>query len=265
MSKPFAADCANLVEQLLLEPRIPYVLGGEKLDHRGIDCQGLIEAIVRKLGGSMSYRGSNDMFRNACSYLAPLKQARSEYRLVPGAVLFIVRQDGKEPKHYKDKLGNASHVGWFTGGTHEVVHASSSKGAVVRSTLKNGWTHLGWLKAVDYSNTEEESFMSETSILTLGARGEHVQHLQERLMRLDYDVGIRTGADGIYGKATKAAVEQFQQDHALPVTGDWGHNDELTLLARFIQVESAPATSSPAERIRSLAKELLLIADQMTA
>lgn len=69
--------------------------------------------------------------------------------------------------NYKDGQGNASHIGWYTGGRYEVVHASSSKGKVAPSTLKNGWTHVGWLKAVDYSADSQkdqgkESSMSET-------------------------------------------------------------------------------------------------------
>lgn len=262
MRKPTAAACAALAMDLLDGERIPYVWGKEHLDHRGADCQGLIEGVVRKLGGTMSYRGSNDMFRNACTYVATLKQAKKEKRLVPGAVLFIVRKDSKAPDHYQDNLGNASHIGWYTAGRHEVVHASMGKGAVVSSTLKNGWTHVGWLKAVNYENTNEEDSMSNDSILTLGARNERVKYLQERLIRLDYDVGSRTGADGIFGKATKAAIEQFQRDHALPVTGIWSELDEKILASRFTSTTSQIQNSLP-EKIRAIGQELILMADQL--
>lgn len=141
-------ECADRAMALADGATIPYVLGGETLS--GLDCQGLIEFVVRDLGGRMSYRGSNDMLRNACTRVEPLGAASPE----PGCVLFIVKHDGGEPSHYNDGLGNASHVGWYTGGRHEVVHASSSRGRVAPSTLKNGWTHIGWLKAVQYNQPQ---------------------------------------------------------------------------------------------------------------
>ena len=209
--KPSAQACANLAMDELDGDFIPYILGKETLDGDGADCQGLIEAIVRALGGRLSYRGSNDMFRNACSYVGTLSQARKDGRLVPGAVLFIVRQDGGEPPQYKDKKGNASHVGWYTGGRYEVVHASNSRGKVAASTLKNAWTHVGWLKAVDYSNNttiKEEPMSNQGTILSQGDRGKAVATLQTGLLSLGIDLG-KHGADGIFGPATRNAVERF--------------------------------------------------------
>lgn len=261
--KPRARDCAAFAMDLLNGERIPYVLGGEHLDHRGSDCQGLIESVVRKLGGQMSYRGSNDMFRNACSYIGTLKQAKNDGRLVPGAVLFIVRKDGKQPAHYKDSLGNASHVGWYTGGKAEVVHASSSKGAVVPSTLKNAWTHVGWLKAVDYEKLKEVEQLNKGLLLTLGDRGELVKNLQSKLLSFGYDVGNRTGADGILGPATHRAIQKFQVDHGLEATGNWDNAAEKVL--QSMSNQAAPGLQSPglSERIRMLAQEMMSIAEQL--
>ena len=150
-------ECADRAMALADGATIPYVLGGETLS--GMDCQGLIEFVVRGLGGRMSYSGSNDMLRNACTRVEPLGAASPE----PGCVLFIVKHDGGEPAHYNDRLGNASHVGWYTGGRHEVVHASSSRGQVAPSTLKNGWTHIGWLKAVQYNQSQSTPTDSEVT------------------------------------------------------------------------------------------------------
>jgi hypothetical protein len=98
------------------------------------------------------YRGSNDMYRNACSEIVPLDIAK----LSPGMVLFIVAHDGGEPAKYRaDGLGNASHIGWYTGGMYEVVHSSATRGQVAASTLKNGWTHAGYLKALTYNGAAE--------------------------------------------------------------------------------------------------------------
>lgn len=128
------------------------------------DCQAFVENTVRRAGGDMGdYRGSNDMYRNACDKIMTLEDARIEGVIMPGTVLFIVEQDGGEPGRYKaDGLGNASHIGIYSGGQYEVVHSSASRGRVAASTLENGWTHIGWLKAVDYYDDlpdgEEPSF-----------------------------------------------------------------------------------------------------------
>lgn len=117
------------------------------------DCQRFIKNTIKRAGGDIpEYAGSNDMYRNACSEVLPLAIAR----LQPGMVLFIVEHDGNEPAQYKaDGKGNASHIGWYTGGMYKVVHSSASRGMVVSSTLKNGWTHAGYLKALQYNGAEE--------------------------------------------------------------------------------------------------------------
>ena len=261
--KPTARACADLAMTEVEGDLIPYMLGRETLDGRGVDCQGLIEAVIRALGGEISYRGSNDMFRNACTYVETLDQAKREGHLVPGAVLFIVKNDGGEPPQYKDGLGNASHVGWYTGGRYEVVHASSSKGKVAPSTLKNAWTHVGWLKAVDYESRQKEE-VQEMEIIALGAKGERVKEVQLLLQGLGYDIGSRTGADGIFGKATQAAVEQFQRDRGLPVTGVW--DDQAQAEANEIVFEPAdkPDVAAIAQRLGVIALELAQLANELT-
>jgi len=242
---------------------IPYMLGRETLDGQGTDCQGLIEAVVRALGGEISYRGSNDMFRNACTYVETLDQAKREGHLVPGAVLFIVKNDGGQPPQYKDGQGNASHVGWYTGGRYEVVHASSSKGKVAPSTLKNAWTHVGWLKAVDYDSGQKEE-VQEMETIALGAKGERVKEVQLLLQGLGYDIGSRTGADGIFGKATQAAVEQYQRDRGLPVTGVWDEKAQAAVTDTTREQAAEPTAASVAQRLGEIALELAQIASQLS-
>lgn len=130
------------------------------------DCQAFVENTVKRAGGEIKdYRGSNDMFRNGCDpEPVELKTALKEGLLSPGCVLFIVEHDGKEPDQYKkDGRGNASHIGFYTDGKYEVVHSSASKGGVVPSTLKNGWTHIGWLKAVDYLQDDAPVVVAPTA------------------------------------------------------------------------------------------------------
>ncbi len=145
--KPTGVEVAKLAEFVADGERVPYVFGKETLT--AADCQGFVEAVVRKLGGSMSYRGSNDMMRNACNFFIPIADAKRQ-GMKPGGGLFIVKQDGKEPSHYKDSLGNASHVGLYTGLKYFSVHSSSAANDVVGTDEKYPWTHYGEFKAIDY-------------------------------------------------------------------------------------------------------------------
>ncbi len=165
MASPKNTAVVQVALSLLAGPVIPYVAAGET--RVGLDCQGLVELCVREAGGKISYAGSNDMFRNALTWRGTLAEANAQGKLLPGAALFILEADGKEPAKYKaDGIGNASHVGLYLGEkSAEVVHASASKGCVCASTLKNAWTHVGLLKAVDYGTQEGGGIMAEKATI----------------------------------------------------------------------------------------------------
>ena len=57
--------------------------------------------------------------------------------------------------------------------------------------------------------------------LTIGASGDKVRQVQEQLERISrvYTSVPSITPDGIYGPATRAAVEAFQATFGLPVTG----------------------------------------------
>ena len=59
--------------------------------------------------------------------------------------------------------------------------------------------------------------------LKTGSSGSEVKKLQEALVAAGYDVG-KTGADGIFGANTAAAVKQYQKDNGLAVDGIAGKN-----------------------------------------
>ena len=58
-----------------------------------------------------------------------------------------------------------------------------------------------------------------------GSTGKDVEKLQKALEAAGYDVG-KTGADGVYGKNTAAAVKQYQKDNGLAVDGIAGKNTQ---------------------------------------
>lgn len=146
---------------------IPYVRNSSDLG--GMDCQGQMEYLLKRLGVSKNWRGSNDMFRNACSWVGTIAECKKEFGGIPkGAWLFIVEYDGGEIANgYTDGKGNASHVGVYTGIGAGVVHASSSRGCVASSTLKNGWTHVGLCKYIDYGISVADNNVVEVKVMEM--------------------------------------------------------------------------------------------------
>lgn len=62
-------------------------------------------------------------------------------------------------------------------------------------------------------------------ILKLGSKGQEVKALQEKLIKLGYDIG-KYGADGAFGSFTEKAVKEFQANQGILVDGEVG-NDTL--------------------------------------
>ncbi len=65
--------------------------------------------------------------------------------------------------------------------------------------------------------------MAKVTNLRPGSSGSDVIKMQEALVEAGYDVG-KTGADGVFGNNTLAAVKQYQKDHGLAVDGVAGKN-----------------------------------------
>lgn len=64
-------------------------------------------------------------------------------------------------------------------------------------------------KDKDNSGNKNNSNNNSSTLLKVGSRGTAVQDVQKKLVALGYNVGS-TGADGIFGNATKNAVVKFQ-------------------------------------------------------
>lgn len=71
-----------------------------------------------------------------------------------------------------------------------------------------------------------------------GSSGSDVEKLQNALVGAGYDVGS-TGADGVYGKNTEAAVKKYQQDNGLTVDGIAGKNT----LGKLYSTTTPPAAT----------------------
>lgn len=75
------------------------------------------------------------------------------------------------------------------------------------------------------------------NIITMGARGENVVRIQQRLMSLGYNVP--GGADGQYGSGCREMVKKFQGDNCLEIDGDVGENTWNTLFPLQNQKENS--------------------------
>lgn len=74
----------------------------------------------------------------------------------------------------------------------------------------------GEAAATEAKATAVEEEPNNYSELAKGAKGDAVKNLQTKLKTFGYNIGT---ADGDYGNKTKTAVEQFQRDNGLSVTG----------------------------------------------
>ena len=81
--------------------------------------------------------------------------------------------------------------------------------------------------------------MANVTNLRTGSSGSDVKKLQQTLVDAGYDVG-KSGADGVFGKNTLAAVKQYQKDNGLAVDGIAGKNT----LGSLYGASNQPATGA---------------------
>ena len=128
-----------------------------------VDCQALVERCLADAGLNKNLAGSNAWYRECRKngWTGSPEECKRKFGLIPkGAFLFILKNDGGEVQRgYHDGLGNASHIGLYTGRGKGAIHSSSSRGQVCESafsgkTIPNGgWNTVGLWKQLDYGST----------------------------------------------------------------------------------------------------------------
>lgn len=110
------------------------------------------------------------------------------------------------------------HVGF--GWNNETVECSN--GVQHFTTRNTKWTHWAVPACVDSTPvptpTPTPTPTTDKPTLKRGSRGEYVTLLQTQLINRGYSCGS-SGADGIFGKDTEAAVKAFQKDNGLTADG----------------------------------------------
>ena len=193
-----AADQARATEE---KARL---YGSRWIGHRVADCSGLGYWAFRELGGYI-YHGSNTIWNEYVTDRCELKNGRRTdgKPLFPGDPVFRKRTEKGAVKRH--------HIGYYVGGD-TVIEAWGTQTGVVESKLTRWHETARWYN-VDYGNGV--IFMK---LLTLkrGSQGEAVKKLQTLL---NEQISAGLGSDGIFGKATEAAVRAFQKENALSCDG----------------------------------------------
>lgn len=150
-----------------------------------MDCQEYVERVLQTVGIKKNLAGSNAWLRflSEKGWIGTPEQCKEIFGCIPvGAFLFILKHDGKEPERYKqDGIGNASHIGIYTGMTENemrdaaiaagvapgtakdctfgsgAMHSSQSRGKVCTSSFKGrsisgGWNMVGLWDEIAYTD-----------------------------------------------------------------------------------------------------------------
>ena len=144
---------------------VEFSFAGDKYIGRSyteMDCQAFVERCMANVGLSMNLAGSNAWYREVQKHgwVGSPEECLRYFGIIPkGALLFILKQDGKEPGKYRgDGIGNASHIGIVIQRREGAIHSSSSKGKVCYSkfagkTIPGGWNRIGLYDRFDYGKT----------------------------------------------------------------------------------------------------------------
>lgn len=139
---------------------------------------------------------------------------------------------------FKVSGGRASHIGYIVDDELNVIEAKGRDYGVIKSPLSKGsWNRYG---RPSYFKNDIVGAGGETAapsgwivrrLLKFASpmlRGDDVRELQKRLIARGYACG-RSGADGIFGRDTQAAVRAFQGSARLTVDGKAGRQTVTAL------------------------------------
>ena len=223
--------------------------GSKWIGHYVADCSGMFVWAFAQFGLKMSHISST-IYKSYCSPKGQLTSALKA-SLKPGTAVFT-----------GETAGNHPHVGLCVGGG-DVIEAKGTQAGVIKSKLSDKkWTFYGELKNVEYDNTPvpapdpDDGFPDNTGwrpTIRRGNKGADVIECQTMLTRLGYDIG-NCGIDGDFGRATEAAVKEFQRDHRLVVDGVVGVMTWDALDKAIAQLNEKPIEKTYSVIIRGLDK-----------
>lgn len=178
--------------------------GAQWIGHRVADCSGLGYWAFRELGGFIVH-GSNTIWNEYVTDRCELKngQRTDGKPLFPGDPVFLKKtENGKISRH---------HIGYYVG-DDTVIEAKGTQWGVVTSKLTR------WHETAHWYNVQYDNGAYYSKLLTL-KRGMSCDAVEELQALLNAKYGYNLEIDGSFGKATEAAVKDFQAKHNLTVDG----------------------------------------------
>ena len=178
---------------------------------RCFDCRGFTYWILKEVynGWELMGAGATSQWNTASNW-----KAKGTIDTMPKDTLVcLFVQKGQTMEHTGFGLNN------------ETVECSS--GVQHFSPRKIKWTHWGLPVCVEETvqapekTDQHDGFPENTGwrpTIRRGSKGDVVTECQTMLVKLGYDIGP-CGIDGDFGRATMAAVKEFQRDHQLTIDG----------------------------------------------
>ena len=173
---------------------------------RMYDCRGFTRWLLQQVGLDLEGGGATTQWGTVKNWA--LRGSKKD--LPEGKVACLFQQNGTKMAHTGIVLPDRT-----------VIHCSV--GVQTGKFSAKSWTHFA-IPAGLYSaeelgtNNERSTGAFARPMLRKRSRGEEVADLQRALIQLGYDVG-KTGADGIFGRKTLAAVKAFQKNNGLKDDG----------------------------------------------
>ena len=193
---------------------------------RAFDCRGFTYWVLLQIyGWKLMGAGATSQWNTAANW-----KAKGTIDCMPKDTLCcLFVQKGKTMEHTGFGLNN------------ETVECSSG---VQHFTSRNKkWTHWGVPACIDGPVPPSPTPPTPTRpTLRRGDKGPYVVECQTDLVKLGYDIGS-CGIDGVYGKATMAAVSAFQKASKLTVDGICGPNTWAALDAALAAVQGTKTES----------------------
>ena len=193
------------------------------------DCQGFVKNICGRVGITFTGGGATSMWNGSTNWAEKGTRSTLPEKL---CCIFWQASDKK----------TMSHIGFYIGGGW-MIHCS---GSVKKEKISGKVTHWAIPRGLG-----GETPMPWRPTIRRGSKGEDVKYVQQILIDQGYDLGS-SGADGVFGAKTEAAVRAFQKKNGLVADGVVG---PLTYEA-LEKVEPAPGVDLYTIIIRNATAEL---------